>query len=166
MRATAAVLDRQAGDDDRPMRRGHRPLASLGESQARGITRDETGRHTVYDETSTNGVRVNGEDYTEVELRDGDIVDFGHARMAFVEPGDVFERDAPCRLEHAVIVGSDVVLMMEDRLHVGGIEYPVDEVARHAEEGTNLLVPAGRIQGGVAALVVAATLRDAVTGAS
>jgi hypothetical protein len=129
------------------------------------ITRDETGLHTVHDETSTNGVRVNGEDYTEVELRDGDIVDFGHARMAFVEPGDVFERDAPFRIEHSVIVGSDVVLMIEDRVHIGGLDYAIEDIAEHAEEGTNLILPTGHVQGGVAALVVAATLRE-LTAAS
>jgi hypothetical protein len=138
---------------------------SVSRKHAR-ITRDDTGLYTIHDETSTNGVRVNGEDYTEAELCDGDIVDLGHARMAFVEPGDVFERDAPCRLEHCVIVGSDVVLMMEDRLHIGGVDYPLEDIARHSEGGTNLLAPAGPIQGGVAALVVAATLRDAITGAS
>src|SRR5262249_36358732 len=39
---------------------------------------------------------VNGQDYGKVELRRGDVVDLGHVRLRFVEPGEdfVFERDA------------------------------------------------------------------------
>ncbi|HEY5946173.1 MAG TPA: FHA domain-containing protein, partial [Kofleriaceae bacterium] len=45
---------------------------------------------------SSNGVRVNGQDYGKVELRRGDVVDLGHVRLRFVEPGEdfVFSRDA------------------------------------------------------------------------
>jgi pSer/pThr/pTyr-binding forkhead associated (FHA) protein len=61
------------------------------------ITRDpETGRYTISDLQSSNGVRVNGQDYGKVELRRGDTVDLGHVRLRFVEPGEdfVFARDA------------------------------------------------------------------------
>lgn len=61
------------------------------------ITRDpETGRYTISDLQSSNGVRVNGQDYGKVELRRGDTVDLGHVRLRFVEPGEdfVFSRDA------------------------------------------------------------------------
>jgi pSer/pThr/pTyr-binding forkhead associated (FHA) protein len=61
------------------------------------VTRDpETGRYTISDLQSSNGVRVNGQDYGKVELRRGDTVDLGHVRMRFVEPGEdfVFARDA------------------------------------------------------------------------
>ena len=61
------------------------------------ITRDtETGRYTISDLQSSNGVRVNGQDYGKVELRRGDVVDLGHVRLRFVEPGEdfVFARDA------------------------------------------------------------------------
>jgi hypothetical protein len=64
-----------------------------------------------------------------------------------------------------VIVGSDVVLMIEDRVHIGGLDYAIEDIAEHAEEGTNLILPTGHVQGGVAALVVAATLRE-LTAAS
>ena len=61
------------------------------------ITRDpETGRYTISDLQSSNGVRVNGQDYGKVELRRGDTVDLGHVRLRFVEPGEdfIFSRDA------------------------------------------------------------------------
>ncbi len=61
------------------------------------ITRDpETQRYTISDLQSSNGVRVNGQDYGKVELRRGDVVDLGHVRLRFIEPGEdfVFARDA------------------------------------------------------------------------
>jgi len=61
------------------------------------VTRDpETGRYTISDLQSSNGVRVNGQDYGKVEMRRGDTVDLGHVRLRFVEPGEdfIFSRDA------------------------------------------------------------------------
>src|SRR6478609_5907879 len=61
------------------------------------VTRDpDTGRYTISDLQSSNGVRVNGQDYGKVELRRGDTVDLGHIRLRFIEPGEdfVFARDA------------------------------------------------------------------------
>src|SRR4029453_14663076 len=61
------------------------------------VTREpESGRYTVSDLQSSNGVRVNGQDYGKVEMRRGDAVDLGHVRLRFVEPGEdfVFARDA------------------------------------------------------------------------
>jgi tetratricopeptide (TPR) repeat protein len=61
------------------------------------VTRDpESSRYTISDLHSSNGVRVNGQDYTKVELRKGDVVDLGHVRLRFVEPGEdwLFSRDA------------------------------------------------------------------------
>ena len=56
----------------------------------------ENGRHTVVDLESSNGVRVNGEDYDKVELRRADIIDLGHVRVRYVEAGEdyQYERDA------------------------------------------------------------------------
>ncbi len=62
----------------------------------------EDGRYAIVDLQSSNGVRVNGEEYGKVELRRGDVVDLGHVRMRYVEPGEdfVFGRDAhPVDLE-------------------------------------------------------------------
>jgi hypothetical protein len=57
---------------------------------------EENGRWSIVDLQSSNGVRVNGEDYGKVELRRGDIIDLGHVRLRFVEAGEdfVFGRDA------------------------------------------------------------------------
>ncbi len=56
----------------------------------------ENGRYAIVDLQSSNGVRVNGEEYGKVELRGADIVDLGHVRMRFVDVGEdfVFGRDA------------------------------------------------------------------------
>jgi pSer/pThr/pTyr-binding forkhead associated (FHA) protein len=61
------------------------------------VTRDtDSSRYTISDLQSSNGVRVNGQDYGKVELRRGDTVDLGHVRLRFVEPGEdwQFSRDA------------------------------------------------------------------------
>lgn len=56
----------------------------------------ENGRYAIVDLQSSNGVRVNGEEYGKVELRRGDLIDLGHVRLRFVEPGEdfLFGRDA------------------------------------------------------------------------
>jgi len=56
---------------------------------------EENGRYTIVDMQSSNGVRVNGEEYGKVELRRGDLIDLGHVRLRFVAPGEdfVFARD-------------------------------------------------------------------------
>ena len=61
------------------------------------VSRDAaTGKFFIHDLQSSNGVRVNGEEYGKVELRRGDIVDLGHVRIRFVEAGEdfLFGRDA------------------------------------------------------------------------
>lgn len=57
---------------------------------------------TIVDLESSNGVRVNGEDYGKVELRRGDLVDLGHVRLRFIGADEdfVFGRDA-----HAIDIG-------------------------------------------------------------
>src|SRR5678816_2620367 len=62
----------------------------------RFVREPDTGRYTISDLQSSNGVRVNGEEYGKVELRRGDVVDLGHVRLRFIEPGEdfVFGRDA------------------------------------------------------------------------
>ncbi len=69
---------------------------SISRNHAKLVREPETGRYTVSDLQSSNGVRVNGQDYGKVELRRGDVVDLGHVRLRFVEAGEdfVFARDA------------------------------------------------------------------------
>jgi ABC transport system ATP-binding/permease protein len=69
---------------------------SISRNHAKVVREPDTGRYTISDLQSSNGVRVNGQDYGKVELRRGDVVDLGHVRLRFVEPGEdfVFSRDA------------------------------------------------------------------------
>src|SRR5215468_7742461 len=69
---------------------------SISRNHAKLTREPETGRYTISDLQSSNGVRVNGQDYGKVELRRGDVVDLGHVRLRFVEAGEdfVFARDA------------------------------------------------------------------------
>jgi len=64
----------------------------------------EGDNFTIVDLQSSNGVRVNGEDYGKVELRRGDLVDLGHVRLRFVGADEdfVFGRDA-----HAIDIGEE-----------------------------------------------------------
>jgi len=69
---------------------------SISRNHAKLVREPETSRYTISDLQSSNGVRVNGQDYGKVELRRGDVIDLGHVRLRFVEPGEdfVFARDA------------------------------------------------------------------------
>ncbi|CAN5897778.1 hypothetical protein BH11MYX3_BH11MYX3_00650 [soil metagenome] len=69
---------------------------SISRNHAKLVRETDTGRYTISDLQSSNGVRVNGQDYGKVELRRGDVVDLGHVRLRFVEPGEdfIFARDA------------------------------------------------------------------------
>jgi pSer/pThr/pTyr-binding forkhead associated (FHA) protein len=69
---------------------------SISRNHAKLVREPDTGRYTISDLQSSNGVRVNGSDYGKVELRRGDVIDLGHVRLRFVEAGEdfVFARDA------------------------------------------------------------------------
>jgi pSer/pThr/pTyr-binding forkhead associated (FHA) protein len=69
---------------------------SISRNHAKLVREPDTGRYTISDLQSSNGVRVNGQDYGKVELRRGDVIDLGHVRLRFVEAGEdfVFARDA------------------------------------------------------------------------
>lgn len=79
--------------DDNDVVINHR---SISRNHAKIVREAGTGRYTIMDLQSSNGVRVNGEDYGKVELRRGDTIDLGHVRFRFVEPGEdfLFGRDA------------------------------------------------------------------------
>jgi pSer/pThr/pTyr-binding forkhead associated (FHA) protein len=79
--------------DDNDVVVNHR---SISRNHAKIVREADTGRYTISDLASSNGVRVNGEEYGKVELRRGDTIDLGHVRMRFVEPGEdfLFGRDA------------------------------------------------------------------------
>lgn len=87
---TAVVIGRT---DDNDVVVNHR---SISRNHAKVVREPDTGRYTISDLQSSNGVRVNGEEYGKVELRRGDIIDLGHVRLRFIEPGEdfLFGRDA------------------------------------------------------------------------
>src|ERR1041384_5659141 len=49
------------------------------------------GTWKVLDAESRNRVRVNGEPYAQIGLKHGDVMEIGHLRFAFVEPGRPFK---------------------------------------------------------------------------
>lgn len=57
---------------------------------------DPDGRFHAVDLGSANGLRVNGEEYSKVELRKGDMLDLGRVRLRFCAPNEdfVLGRDA------------------------------------------------------------------------
>jgi pSer/pThr/pTyr-binding forkhead associated (FHA) protein len=79
----------------------------------------EGGHYHIVDLQSANGVRVNGDEYSKVELRKGDHIDLGHVRLRFVGPGEdfLFERDAQVvdvgggRGSKMVLIGGGVLLI-------------------------------------------------------
>ena len=64
------------------------------------IKRD-SGHYTIEDTGSSNGIKVNGEDYKQTILRRGDVIDFGHVKVRFVAPGETFVYDPSLHAEAA-----------------------------------------------------------------
>ncbi len=61
---------------------------SISRNHARIVK--QAGRYTIYDLDSANGMKINGEFYTESILGRGDMVELGHVRMRFLEEGETF----------------------------------------------------------------------------
>ncbi len=75
------IIGRTEGDiriDHRSISRNHAKFVRDG------------AQYKVIDLNSANGVKVNGEEYRSVQLKRGDIVELGHVRFRFVEPGENF----------------------------------------------------------------------------
>lgn len=70
---------------------------SISRSHAKIVVSDKGCR--LLDLDSANGVRVNGEDYTDVELRSGDLVEFGTVRLRFVGPREAYTFDADATVQ-------------------------------------------------------------------
>ncbi len=78
---TEMVIGRTEGDiqiDHRSISRNHAKILR------------EDVRYKIVDLRSSNGVRVNGEEYRSVHLKRGDVIELGHVRFRYVEPGEVF----------------------------------------------------------------------------
>lgn len=52
------------------------------------IVRESNTVYKIVDLNSKNGVKVSGEDYRATHLKRGDIVELGHVKFRFVEPGE------------------------------------------------------------------------------
>ncbi|MBI5494065.1 MAG: FHA domain-containing protein [Deltaproteobacteria bacterium] len=97
------------------------------------IVRDGA-RYTVVDLNSANGVLVNGEEYKRIDLRKGDIIELGHVKLRFVEPGEGFQLSASEieRLKREDTdadggMGGGSTTVMTSRVKAGG--FPVKIVA-------------------------------------
>jgi pSer/pThr/pTyr-binding forkhead associated (FHA) protein/tetratricopeptide (TPR) repeat protein len=53
----------------------------------------------LLDTGSSNGVKVNGESYTQSALRRGDVLELGHIRLRYLLPGEIFTFD-PATMTH------------------------------------------------------------------
>jgi pSer/pThr/pTyr-binding forkhead associated (FHA) protein len=69
--------------DDNDIVINHR---SISRNHAKIVRED--GHYTIVDLQSSNGVRVNNEEYDKIELHRGDLIDLGHVRLRFADPGD------------------------------------------------------------------------------
>lgn len=88
------------------------------------VVREATGNYKIVDLNSKNGVKVSGEDYRAVHLKRGDIVELGHVKFRFVEPGEnyvftpqsIIEDDADVATSSGgnknVLIGIGVVLIV------------------------------------------------------
>src|SRR5690606_38308283 len=63
-------------------------------SREHAVFEREEGAIVIRDLDSANGVRLNGEEISEAELRSGDIVELGQVRFRFVEEGEAYVYDA------------------------------------------------------------------------
>lgn len=52
------------------------------------IIRESADTYKIVDLNSRNGVKVSGEEYKSVHLERGDIIELGHVKFRFVEPGE------------------------------------------------------------------------------
>jgi hypothetical protein len=72
------------------------------------------------------------------------------------------EASARRELEHALLVGNDVVHKRDDFLQVGTQPFPIDDVKEYAQRGANLPLSGGRLlQAAMGLLVIAAEERAA-----
>ncbi len=85
---------------------------SISRSHAKMVI-SETGCRLV-DMDSANGVRVNGADYTDIELSPGDLVELGTVRLRFVGPGELYQFDADATVQMDA-VPEDILADLEER---------------------------------------------------
>jgi pSer/pThr/pTyr-binding forkhead associated (FHA) protein len=121
--------------DDNDIVINHR---SISRNHAKVVREADTGRFTISDLQSSNGVRVNGEEYGKVELRRDDMVDLGHVRLRFIEAGQdfVFGRDAQAVDMPAGGSKKGLIFAMVGLLAVGGVVVAVTAGGGSKSEGS------------------------------
>lgn len=60
---------------------------SISQKHAK-IVREDHNTYKIVDLNSKNGVKVSGESYRATHLKRGDVVELGHVKFRFVEPGE------------------------------------------------------------------------------
>ncbi len=76
--------------DDNDIALDHR---SLSRTHCK-VVREDNGEWRIVDLQSANGLMVNGEPYSQIALRSGDVIELGHLKMKFVGPGENFTLSA------------------------------------------------------------------------
>lgn len=74
----------------------------------------EGSEYKVLDLNSSNGVKVNGDEYRSVQLKRGDVIELGHVRFRFVEPGEnfVFQPEPAAAMEAPPVASSNAVKVL------------------------------------------------------
>jgi len=124
------------------------------------VTRDaSTRRYHLRNLSSTNALRVNGEEQTSIALEDGDVVDLGHVRMRYESrDGVAFGEAGPASLDRFLIVGDDPVSCRDNVIRIGDVAFRVADVRDYALHGANLPLPKQRVlQAALAMFVVVAS---------
>lgn len=60
---------------------------SISQKHAK-IVREDNATYKIVDLNSKNGVKVSGEEYRATHLKRGDVLELGHVKFRFVEPGE------------------------------------------------------------------------------
>jgi pSer/pThr/pTyr-binding forkhead associated (FHA) protein len=100
---------------------------------------EEQGRYTIVDLKSANGVRINGEEYEQAELRRGDFVDLGEITLRYVAPGEdfIFTSDAVYEVEEGWSAGAWVVISALALVGLGLLAYIVLKPAAPVDDTDN-----------------------------
>src|SRR5438270_2976301 len=76
---------------------------SLSRQHARLVLEDDDWK--IVDNSSANGIRINGETYAMSALRPGDVIDLGHVKLRFCAPGERVALPQKEREEETTVAG-------------------------------------------------------------
>lgn len=151
---TKLYIGREAGN--------HIVLNHPSVSRVHAVLVVSSGQATVnvIDQGSANGVIVNGARCIGHQLRDGDLVALGAARLFFLTAND--GKSGPGPAEAVVMMGSAAVSLHGDRLAVGPDSFSFEEVRVRAERGEYLVTDRCMLPAAIARLAMAQPERDLV----